>query len=233
MQVEIFSDVVCPWCYIGKRRFERALAGFEHRDEVTVRWRSFELDPTTVSAPPGGRADYADLLAGKYGIAVDQARSMLASTTETAAAEGLEFHFERAVPSNTFLAHQVLHLAAEVGRQDAVKERFMRGYFTDGAALGDPTTLATLAAEAGLEPSAVRAALSDGRFAGAVRADQADARGLGINGVPFFVVDRRFGISGAQPVDVIAATLERAWSDSRPLSVVTPDGAACGPDGCA
>ena len=234
MKVEIWSDVVCPWCYIGKRRFEAALARFEHRDEVEVEWRAFELDPAAESATAStGAGDYAARLAAKYGTSAEQAQQMLDSMTEAAAEEGLDFHFERAVRANTADAHQVILLAAEHGVQDAVKERLLRAYFTEGEAVGDRGVLVRLAAEAGLDADEVRAALAEDRHLAEVRAEEAEAAALGVRGVPFFVVDRRYGVSGAQPAEQLLAVLERAWQ-SRPLTLVASDGgdAACGPDGC-
>ncbi|GAA4972776.1 DsbA family oxidoreductase [Kineococcus glutinatus] len=236
MKVEIWSDVVCPWCYIGKRRFEAALARFEHRDSVEVEWRAFELDPTAESATASrGGDDYARRLAAKYGTGLEQAQGMLDSMTQAAAAEGLDFHFERAVAANTADAHQVIHLAAGHGLQDAVKERLLRAYFTEGEAVGDRDVLVRLAAEAGLDAAEVRAALAEDRHLADVRADEAEAAALGVRGVPFFVVDRRYGVSGAQPADQLLAVLERAWAESRPLTLVpaAEGGEACGPEGCA
>ena len=238
MKVEIWSDVVCPWCYIGKRRFEQALERFAHRDEVEVSWKSFELDPGARSADAGEGADYADRLAKKYGTTRAGAQQMLDSMTAAAAAEGLDFHFERAVAANTFEAHQVIHLAAERGVQDQVKERLLQAYFTEGEAVGDRATLVRLAAEAGLEAAEVAKALAEQEYAEAVRTDEADAGRLGISGVPFFVLDRKYGVSGAQPADQLLAVLERAWDEAHPaLTVLTPAAGtadeACGPDGCA
>ncbi len=239
MLVEIWSDVVCPWCYIGKRRFEQALERFAHRDEVQVAWKAFELDPGARSAagPSAAGPDYADRLARKYSTTRAGAQQMLDSMTAAAAAEGLDFRFERAVAANTFEAHQVIHLAAEHGVQDRVKERLLRGYFSEGEAVGDRGTLVRLAAEAGLEAAEVAQALEAQDHAGAVRADEAEAGRLGIGGVPFFVLDRRYGVSGAQPPEQLLAALDRAWEASRPgLTVLAPDNqpdVACGPDGCA
>jgi predicted DsbA family dithiol-disulfide isomerase len=237
VRVEIWSDVVCPWCYVGKRRFEAALERFEHRDAVDVQWRAFELDTNAASAEAVEVVDpgrYAARLAHKYGVGVEQAQGMLTSMTAAAAAEGLDFHFERAVAANTFRAHQVIHLAATYGLQDAVKERLMRGYFTEGEAVGDTQVLIRLAADVGLRPEDVRVALAEESQAASVRADQAEARALGINGVPFFVVGRRYGVSGAQPADALLQVLKQAWAEAHPLQMVTaPEGTACGPDGCA
>jgi predicted DsbA family dithiol-disulfide isomerase len=237
VKVEIWSDVVCPWCYIGKRRFETALSRFAHRDQVVVEWKSFELDPGAQSAPASGDAsgDYADRLAKKY--STTRAQRMLDSMTQAAAEEGLDLHFERAVPANTFDSHQVIHLAAERGVQDRVKERLLRAYFVEGEAVGDRGALVRLAADAGLEAAEVESALEEQRYAGAVRADEAEAGALGISGVPFFVVDRKYGVSGAQPAEQLLRVLDRAWAESRPLTMVpspSSGGAdACGPDGCA
>jgi predicted DsbA family dithiol-disulfide isomerase len=238
MKVEIWSDVVCPWCYIGKRRFEAALAAFPHRDQVEVEWKAFELDPTSESAPAGtvvGPRDQATRLAAKYGTDVDSAQRMVDNVVAQAAADGLEYRLDRAIPANTVDAHQVIHLAGLRGVQDAVKERLLRAYFTEGEAVGDRDTLVRLAAEAGLDAAEVRAALDDDRYLGAVRADQAEAQALGIRGVPFFVVDRKYGVSGAQPAEVLHQVLDKAWSERTPLMpVVGGDGdTACGPDGCA
>jgi len=237
VKVEIWSDVVCPWCYIGKRRFEAALSDFAHRDQVDVEWKSFELDPGAVSASTVGNDQdaYAERLAKKYGTTRSGAQEMLDSMTTAAAAEGLDFHFERAVRANTFEAHQVIHLGRERGMQDAVKERLLRAYFSEGEPIGDRATLVRLAAVAGLDADEVAKALEEQTYAAAVRADEAEAGALGISGVPFFVIDRRYGVSGAQPAGQLLEILDRAWSEANPLTLVgTGDElGACGPDGCA
>jgi predicted DsbA family dithiol-disulfide isomerase len=240
VKVEIWSDVVCPWCYVGKRRFEAALARFEHRDDVEVVWRAFELDPAAQSDPAGhprGPHDYVDRLARKYGGTRDSARQMLDDMVARAAADGLDLRFDRAVHANTFDAHQVVHLALQRGVQDAVEERLMRAYFTEGEAVGDREVLVRLAAEAGLDADEVRGALERQEHAAAVRADEAEAAALGISGVPFFVVDRRYGISGAQPADLLLQALRQAWAEAHRVTVLDAVGApatgeACGPDGC-
>ena len=207
MQVEIWSDIVCPWCYIGKRRFETALAAFDGREEVSVRFRSFELAP---ERPPTVDQTLERLLASTYGVSLEQAAAMNARVSTLAAGEGLEYHLERARPSNTFDAHRVTHLAAEAGLQEAVVERLHAGYFCEGAAIGDHAALVRLAAEVGMDPGVVQETLLSGRFADEVRADEALARQLGIGGVPFFVIDRRYGVSGAQGADVLLDVLEQA-----------------------
>jgi predicted DsbA family dithiol-disulfide isomerase len=228
VHVEIWSDIACPWCYVGKRRFEAALAGFEHRDAVEVTWRSFELDPAAPAERPLSGAEH---LAEKYGTSVDQARAMHDRMTEVAASEGLDFHFDRARGGNTFDAHRVVHLAAEHGKQDAMEERLMRAYLSDGELISDAATLERLAIEVGVPAEAVRDLLAGERFADAVRDDERTGAALGISGVPFFVVDRQFGASGAQPPEVLGELLQRAWEARPALDVVTA-GDSCGVDGC-
>ena len=232
MKIEIWSDVVCPWCYVGKRRFEQALAAFPHRDEVEVVWRSFELDP---QAPAERTGDYAAMLAAKYGFSVERGQQMVDTMTATAAQDGLDFRFARARVGNTFDAHRLLHLAAERGVQDAVKERLMLATFTEGEPIGDLETLVRLGAEAGLDAAEARAVLTSERYADEVRADELQARAYGISGVPFFVVDGRYGVSGAQPAAALREVLETAWTESRAVSLVPAGGSApgCDDDSCA
>ena len=228
MDVEIWSDIACPWCYIGKRRFEAALEGFEHRDMVTVTWRSFELD---ASAPRERGTRAAEHLAQKYRMDVERAKARLASVAELAAAEGLEYRFDLQRGGNTFDAHRLLHLGKAHGVQDAVKERFLRGYFTEGAAIGDPATLARLAIEAGLPERDVREVLLTERYAEEVRDDERTAASLGISAVPFFVVDRAIAVSGAQSPEVLGELLRRAMP-AKPALATIADGESCGVDGC-
>jgi predicted DsbA family dithiol-disulfide isomerase len=204
LTVEIWSDVVCPWCYVGKRRFEQALASFEHRDEVEVVWRSFELDP---NAPPEREQSSAEHLAAKYGMSVEQAERSNAQMTELAASEGLEYHLDRTRGGNSFDAHRLIQLAKEQGLQDAMKERLMRAYFTEGASISDGETLVNLALEVGVDPRG----LANGAYGDAVRADEELAMRIGIQGVPFFVLGRRYGVSGAQPAELLLQALDKAW----------------------
>jgi predicted DsbA family dithiol-disulfide isomerase len=230
MNVEIYSDVVCPWCAIGKRRFESALERFAHRDEVDVIWRAFELDP---GSPVLMEGDLASHLAAKYGMTHEQAVASQERLSAIAGEEGLEFHFDRARRANTFDAHRLLHYALEVGRQDALKERLFQAYFRDGEAISDQATLVRLAEEVGLDRAKTNEVLESGRYADEVRADEADARALGITSVPFFVIDRRFGISGAQSAESILHVLEEAWADT-PLGLAVSDqaAAACDDESC-
>jgi predicted DsbA family dithiol-disulfide isomerase len=208
MEIEIWSDIACPWCYVGKRRFEDALAQFEHADETAVTWRSFELDPSAPLERPGEGAAH---LAEKYGMSVEQARASQAGLAATAADEGIEMRFDLQRMGRTFDGHRLVHLAAEHGIQDAVKERLMRAYFTEGALMSDRETLGALAAEAGLDAEEARAMLSSDRFAAEVRADEHDAQRLGISAVPTFVADRAIGVSGAQPAEQLLGFLRQAW----------------------
>ena len=228
MHVEIWSDIACPWCYVGKRRFEAALAAFEHREEVRVTWRSFELDP---SAPPAREGDGATHLARKYGTSREQALAMHERMTATAAEDGLDFRFDLARGGNTFDAHRLVHLAAAHGVQDAMKERLMRAYLTEGELMSDHATLERLATEVGLPADEVRDMLATDRFAAGVRDDERTATSFGITAVPFFVVDRRIGAAGAQPPEVLGELLRRAWAD-RPAIPVVAGGDTCGIDGC-
>jgi predicted DsbA family dithiol-disulfide isomerase len=211
LTVEVWSDVVCPWCSIGKRRFEAALQAFDHADEVTVMWRSFELDP---EAPPHVEGTAAERLAAKYGMSAERAETLHAEMTERAAAEGLEYHFELTRGGNTFDAHRMIHLAATYGHQGAAQERLMRAYFTEGEAISDHGTLVRLVAELGVDPDEARAALELDRFAEDVREDEQLAGQLGIQGVPFFVLNRRYGVSGAQPPEVLLDALQQAWDEA-------------------
>jgi predicted DsbA family dithiol-disulfide isomerase len=231
LNVDVWSDIACPWCYVGKRRLEAALARFPDRASVTVTWHAFELDP----AAPAVRDDsqsYAERLAKKYGSSVARAEEMIKTMTETAAADGLDFHFERVRAGNTFDAHRLIHLAHERGVQDAVKERLLRAYMTEGEPIGDRDALVRLAAEAGLDAEEAHTALVTDAFADEVRADEQQARSLGINGVPFFVIGG-YGVSGAQPAEGLLRVLTRAWDEAAEEAAPVAEGAACGPDGCA
>lgn len=231
LRIDIFSDIACPWCYVGKRRLEAALGRFAHRTEVEVVWRAFELDP----AAPRSRdlqTPYHERLARKYGTSAAQAQEMIDRMTQVAAADGLDFHFERIRPGNTFDAHRVLHLAHERGVQDAVKERFLRGYLTEGAAIGEPAELVRLAQEAGLDATEVRETLAGDRYAAEVRADEAEAQSLQIRGVPFFILGGRYALSGAQPCETLLQALNQAFEELVAPASVSAQGETCGPQGC-
>ena len=232
MKVEIWSDIVCPFCYIGKRRFEHALEKFPHADHVEVVWRSFELTPDYQPVP--GRNVY-ESLAEKKGIPLVQAKQMSDHMANMAREVGLEYDFDHAVPTNTFLGHQLIHLAAKHGKQGAAKERLMAAYYLQGQNLNDIDTLATLATEIGLDAGEVRAALTAGTYAEAVRHDEYQAQQINVRGVPFFVFEDKYAVSGAQPTELFAEVLEKVWDEFQPVKtapVMLADGPACGPDGC-
>jgi len=211
MLIEIWSDVVCPWCYVGKRNLEAALTAFAHADDVTIEWRSYELDPTT---PARVELSMDEVLERKYGMTSDQASKANLRMTELAATVGLEYHLDRVQIGNTFDAHRLIHLAADEGRADEMKERLLRAYFTEGRAISDPTTLTALAVEVGLDRGRVADVLEGDDYGADVRADEDRAMELGSTGVPFFVFDERLGVPGAQPPDVLLRLLERAWDTS-------------------
>jgi predicted DsbA family dithiol-disulfide isomerase len=214
MQVEIWSDIACPWCYVGKRRFEAALAAFEHRDEVTVTWRSFELDP---QAPAARSVDSATHLAQKYGMTREQAQESQRKLADVAAADGLDMRFDLARGGNTFDGHRLIHLAEAHGLQDAMTERLMRAYFTEGEPIGDADALTRLALDVGLPEDEVRDVLATDRYAAEVRDDERTAASLGIHAVPFIAVDRRIGAAGARPPEALGELLRQArTAEARP-----------------
>jgi predicted DsbA family dithiol-disulfide isomerase len=235
MNVEIWSDVVCPWCYIGKRRFERAVANFGHPGEVTVTYRSFELDPNASAQRSGSHAEH---LARKYGMTVAEAEQASQQMTERAAADGLEFRFDLIRGGNTFDAHRLLHLAKDHSLQPEMKERLLRATFTEGLPIADKPTLVRLATEAGLPAERAQAVIDGDAYADAVRADEQQAARYGISGVPFFVADGKYAVSGAQPPEVLMQLLRRAYDERNQLTpaTVTPDSnpeANCDGDSCA
>jgi predicted DsbA family dithiol-disulfide isomerase len=210
MKIEIWSDIACPWCFIGKRRFESALSQFEHRDAIEIVWRSFELD---ASAPPRQDRPAVELLAAKYRMPQPQAQYMMDNMTATGATEGIMFRFDRLISGNTFDAHRLIHLAATHQQRDAMVERLFSAYFANGDAIGDHDTLVRLASEIGLDAAEVRATLASDAFTAEVRDDELRGQQFGVTGVPFFAIDERFGISGAQPASAILAALTEAWAE--------------------
>lgn len=230
MKVEIWSDVVCPFCYIGKRKFEKALGQFAHQGEVEVEWKSFQLTPNFVPVP--GESIHASL-AKKKGVPEAEGRRMNDYMAQVAQEVGLDYQFDKAIPANTFLAHQLIHFGKQQGRQDATKERLMAAYYLEGQDLNDLNTLLRLGAEAGLDPTAARQALEAGTYANAVRRDEYEAQQVGVQGVPFFVFDNKYAVSGAQPSEVFAQVLDQVWAEAHPRAApaVVATGAACDVDG--
>jgi predicted DsbA family dithiol-disulfide isomerase len=237
MRIEIWSDVVCPWCFIGKRRLETALAGFDHADEVEVVWRSFELDP---SAPTEPTTSVVEHLGTKYGGGRAAGEQMQARVAEVAAGEGLTFRNGEALWGSTHDAHRLLHLALAEGGpqlQGRLKEALLAAYFEGAESPTDHAVLTRVATGAGLDAGRVAEVLASGEYAEAVQADQQQAAAFGATGVPFVVVDRTYGVSGAQPAEVFGQVLQQAWDDAHPVLQTVGGGASddttCGPDGCA
>lgn len=230
MRVEIWSDIACPWCYIGKARFEAGLAAFAHRAGVEVVHRSFELDP---KAPAASDIPVLDMLASKYGVSRAQAETMEARVAEAAAGEGLDYRSDR-IHGNTFDLHRLLHAGKAHGVQGALLDAFYRANFAEARRLGDPAVLREIAIAAGLPADEAARVLADpDAYAQEVRADEREAAELGATGVPFFVIDRRYGISGGQPAEVFRQALERAHADGAVQILPTGDAEVCGDDGCA
>ena len=212
MHIDIWSDVVCPWCYLGKRRLEKALAGFEGRADVTIAHRAFQLDPTRSKGETTSRRT---MLMSKYRLTENRVREMDRNMEVMAAAEGLEYHLtEKGQTGNTLDAHRLVHLAKDHGREDQMIERLYKAYFTDQRSVFDVESLVSLAVDEGLDATEAREALESDRYVDAVRRDLDEARMLGVSGVPFFVIDGRYGISGAQAVDVFSRALTMASQSS-------------------
>jgi predicted DsbA family dithiol-disulfide isomerase len=230
MRIDIWSDVVCPWCYIGKRRLERVLAEFPHHDEVEVVYHSFQLDPT---APVEPVETAREMVVRRYRMTPEQAAEMQRHVASVAADEGMHWQHSEAPYANTRDAHRLLHLARELGRQADLKEALMNAYFAERRNLADHAELRKIAVGAGLEESRVEEVLTGTRFDDEVEDDIQQAAAYGATGVPFFVVDGRYGISGAQPEELFRDVIERAWGDSHPAIEVVAAAETCGPDGCA
>lgn len=231
LRVDVWSDIACPWCYVGKRRLERALLDFPHTEDVEVVWHSFELDPSA-PAERDPKVSHAERLAKKYGMSVEQARLNSERLRDTARGEGLAFDFEHIRSGNMFDAHRLVHLGKARGKQGAVKERFLKAYLEEGALMSEHTTLLRLAVEAGLEEREVADVLSSDQYGPEVREDEAQARELGISGVPCFVLDGRYAVSGAQSPQVLLSALHQVWAERQPSASPPEEGAFCGPDGC-
>lgn len=230
MKVEIWSDVMCPFCYIGKRRFEEAMQQFPHKDKVEVEWKSFQLNPDMQTDPNTSINQY---LADVKGWTLDYARQMNNHVTQMAAEAGLTYNMDNAVVANSFKAHRFTHLAKKHGLGEAAEEALFKAYFTDSRNVDDDATLIELGISIGLDAETVKTTLQSNAFADDVRRDIAVAQQLGIRGVPFFVMDQKYGVSGAQAVEVFSQTLDKAfneWNQQRPAIQVT-DGPTCGPDG--
>jgi predicted DsbA family dithiol-disulfide isomerase len=229
VKIEIWSDVVCPWCYIGKRHLEQALERFAHRDQVEIVWKAYELDP---AAPPQRVGSYPERIARKYGISEGQARASIERMVNAGAGAGLDLRFDDLRAGNTFDAHRLLCFAQSLGVQNDLKERLFSATFTEGRPIGDRETLVELAGDVGIaEPFARRVVESDD-FGHEVREDEARAKEIGVSGVPFFLFDGRLGVSGAQPPETLLHVLVRAWTEANPREIVEATDAECDGDTC-
>ena len=230
MRIEIWSDYMCPFCYIGKRRFEEALESFPHKDQVEVIYRSYELDP---NEPRDTDQTTYDSLAKKYGMSVQEAKSMTENVVAQARTVGLSYDFDVIKPTNSFDAHRVTHYAAEQGRAKEMTEVLFSAYFEKGEHIGSREVLIRLAGEVGIDPKQTAKMLEESTYSEEVRSDEKQGADLGIQGVPFFVIDRKYGISGAQPLQVFTDALTQGWSESQPLKVIGgSDDALCTDDSC-
>lgn len=229
MKVEIWSDYQCPFCYIGKRRFEEALSRFEHKDQVEVEFRSFELNP---EAERDINMSQNEMLAKKYGMSQAQVEANSQNMTQQAAELGLEYHLDKVVLTNSFDAHRLMHFAESKGKGSEMNERLFKAYFTEGKHIGDHATLSNLAEEVGLEKSEVESMLAGTAFTAEVRSNEQEGSLLGITGVPFYVINRKYGISGAQPPESFLDTLKKVWAEENPLQMVNETGDACTDGSC-
>ena len=233
LKVQIWSDIMCPFCYIGKRRIEEALNQFEHKDKVTIEWKSYQLDASFTRSSDDNLAEH---LAEKYGRDLDWAQNMLDNMTENAKTAGLDFHFEKAIMANSHNAHRLLHLAKKYDLGNELKELFFKAYLTDGKDLNNLDTLSTIAISVGLDAEEVRQVLHSDAYSQEVKQDIQEANTIGVQGVPFFVFDAKYAVSGAQPATAFLETLERAWQegrfDAKITLVNTATNNSCDIDGC-
>jgi len=229
MKVEIWSDIACPWCSIGKARFEKALSDYAHSDAVEVTWRSWQLQP---DAPAEAAPPVVEQLMENYGRTREQVLGMMASVSEAGAGEGIDFRLEEAVAANTFDAHRLAKLGEAEGLGTAVMSRLMHAYHGEGADVADPEVLVRLGLEAGLAEDAIRSLLAGTDFAEEVRTDIGRGRQLGVTGVPFFVIDSQHGLSGAQPPEVFLSALEQLGPQEPKLNMIGGSGVTCTDDGC-
>jgi protein disulfide-isomerase len=233
LKVQIWSDIMCPFCYIGKRRIEEALQNFEHKEAVEIEWKSYQLDASFIASPEDNMVEH---LAEKYRKDNDWAQNMLDNMTQNAKTAGLDFHFEKAVLANSFNAHRLLHLAKKHNLANDLEELLFKAYLTEGKNINDLDTLSKLGIEVGLDSEEVSQVLNSDTYGSEVKKDQEEANAIGVQGVPFFVLDNKYAISGAQPASTFLETLEKVWEEGKFESKVTLlntiDGDSCGIDGC-
>lgn len=232
MKVEIWSDVMCPFCYIGKRRLEQALSQFEHPADVEVEWKSFQLNPDQVTDPS---ISVNKMLAEKKGWTEEYARQANEYVTNMAKEAGLEYNMDKAIVANSFDAHRFAHYAKEKGKGDAAEEALFKAYFTDGKNTADHEVLASLGESIGLSAAEIKEMLAGEQYSHDVQQDIAEAQMIGVSGVPFFVLDRKYAVSGAQPVETFLGALNKSWGEwqqiNQPAKLTVTEGAVCRPDG--
>ncbi|EAZ82915.1 DsbA family oxidoreductase [Algoriphagus machipongonensis] len=231
MKIEIWSDVVCPFCYIGKRKLEQALDNFPQKDQIEIEWKSFQLNPDLKTDPSLSSLEY---LSKSKGWSMPQTIQITQQVVDMANEVGLEYHLDKTVVANTMNAHRLIHLAKESNNGGEMKERLLKAYFTEGKNVDDSEILISLGTEVGLDADRIKQMLNSDEFENAVRQDIYESQQVGVKGVPFFVLDRKFGISGAQPDQVFTQTLEKAWEDykkSNPVINMVGDGDSCDVDG--
>jgi len=232
MKVEIWSDIMCPFCYIGKRKFEAALAQFRDKDKVELEWKSYQLSPDVITNPEKNIHQY---LAEHKGISLEQATAMNTQVAAMAKQAGLDYHFDNAIPANTLKAHQFAHFAKQYGKQNEAEEILFRSYFTDGKNIDDLNTLLQLGNEIGLDTTELKTALENGSFENEVQADIDEAYQIGVRGVPFFVFNRKYAVSGAQNTSTFLQTLETAFGEWRKaneaIQLEVVDGQSCDSNG--
>ncbi len=233
LKIQIWSDIMCPFCYIGKRRIEEALRLFEHKESVDIEWKSYQLDASFVASANDNMADH---LAHKYGKDTDWAQGMLDNMTQNAKTAGLDFHFEKAILANSFNAHRLLHLAKKYQLSNDLEELLFKAYLTEGKNINDTNTLKQLGISVGLNSDEINEVLESNAYANEVKQDIQKAQSIGVQGVPFFVFDSKYAVSGAQPATAFLETLEKVWQegkfDSKVTLLNTTQGDSCGIDGC-
>jgi predicted DsbA family dithiol-disulfide isomerase len=233
LKIQIWSDIMCPFCYIGKRRIEEALQNFKHKDAVEIEWKSYQLDASFIASPEDNMVEH---LAEKYRKDNDWAQNMLDNMTQNAKTAGLDFHFEKAILANSFNAHRLLHLAKKYNLANDLEELLFKAYLTEGKNINDLETLSKLGIEVGLDSEEIAQVLNSNTYGSEVQQDQEEANVIGVQGVPFFVLDNKYAISGAQPATAFLETLEKVWEEgkfeTKPTLLNTTDGDSCGIDGC-
>lgn len=232
MKVEIWSDVMCPFCYIGKRRFEKALEQFAGKEDIRVEWKSFQLNPGLVTDPHKNITDY---LSQSKGWTPEYARQVNARVTDMAQEEGLDFDFDKAVVANSWDAHRIIQLAKTLGKGNEMEEQLFRAYFTTGQNIADHATLIEIGTETGIDPAALQSVLASNEFAGAVEKDIYEAQQIGVRGVPYFVFNDKYAVSGAQAAETFHGALNKAWSEWHEVkennALEIQEGNACQPGG--